>query len=181
MTIPFAPAPQVQQSPSLLKTLGPLALKYGVNAAIPGGGLGAEAAMAGGQYALGLAGGGPIDPAEKERVFADMIKGGMSPAAAKQILAGVDYYKGIAHKNTGGPIGGGQTKQGLMEARQLGALTQAEFLKAMAHAGYKAGGGKVNMGPLAATRYKMMAEGGEVHEYEKKYHNPLSGGTTSKE
>ena len=179
MTIPFAPPVQGGQQGSLLKTLGPLALKYGVNAAIPGGGFAADAAMAAGTSFL--AGGGPIDPAEKDRVFADMIKAGMSPAAAKQIIDGVGYYKGIAHKNTGGPIGGGQTKQGLMEARQLGALTQAEFLKAMAHAGYKAGGGKVNMGPLAATRYKMMAEGGEVHEYEKKYHNPLAGGSSSGE
>ena len=43
----------------------------------------------------------------------------------------------------GAPLGGGQSREGLIQARQLGALTQAEFLKAMAHAGYKDEGGEV--------------------------------------
>ena len=72
------------------------------------------------------------------------------------------------------PLGGGQTKKGLEEARQMGALTQAEFLKAMAHGGYLNKGGKVAMGPLASLSYKNA--GGEV--YERKYHNPLAGGSS---
>lgn len=47
------------------------------------------------------------------------------------------------YREMGGPLGGGQTKEGLMEARRLGALTQEEFLKAMAHAGYLNEGGTV--------------------------------------
>ena len=43
----------------------------------------------------------------------------------------------------GAPLGGGQSKEGLMQARQLGALSQEEFLAAMKHAGYLEEGGKV--------------------------------------
>ena len=41
------------------------------------------------------------------------------------------------------PLGGGQSKEGLMQARQLGALSQKEFLEAMKHAGYLEKGGDV--------------------------------------
>ena len=132
-----APPAQVMQKQGLVDLLGPLAAKYAINAAIPGGGFAADAATA--------------------AVPALFNKGGMA-----------------------GPLGGGQTKEALKEARSMGALTQAEFLKAMAHGGYMNKGGKVACGPLASVSYK--SEGGEV--WERKYHDPnkpKAGGPAKKE
>lgn len=102
--------------------------------------------------------------------------GGPQGAAAMEAFNAVRPALGF---QSGGkaPLGGGQTKEALQQARSLGALTQAEFLKAMAHGGYMNKGGKVACGPLAAMSYK--SEGGEV--WERKYHNPLAGGSSSKE
>ena len=61
--------------------------------------------------------------------------GGIAAEAAQEVIP--TFFQ------AGGPIGGGQTKEGLMEARQLGALSQKEFLEAMKHAGYLEEGGKV--------------------------------------
>ena len=66
------------------------------------------------------------------------------------------------------PLGGGQTKKALEDARRIGALTQEEFLKAMAHGGYLNFGGKVS-----GVKYK--ATGGEItREAEVKFHGPIS-------
>ena len=58
-----------------------------------------------------------------------------------------------------GPLGGGMTESQLKEARSLGALSQAEYLKAMAHAGalkpqYKQGGGMMSSGMPADVGMK---------------------------
>ena len=70
-----APTQQLSRSPSLAQTLGPLALKYGINAAVPTGGLGADVGMALGQRALGLALGGPaMNPAQNpSRAIGDAL------------------------------------------------------------------------------------------------------------
>ena len=115
--------------------------------AVPGGGRTAEDVVS------------DVDRARlREQKVYDAVKGGADPAAY-----GV-YF------NMGGPIGGGLKKSELMEARQMGALSQKEFLKAMEHGGYLK-----NPGPLAGVKYKQT--GGKVtHESEIKYHNPLAGG-----
>jgi len=53
----------------------------------------------------------------------------------------------------GAPLGGGQSKEGLMQARQLGALTQEEFLQAMKHAGYLEKGGEAKPWWKKAAEY----------------------------
>ena len=122
--------------------------------------------------AMRLNHGGMVDPTEAARVMKDMIAGGMSPSQAQYMIDRVNYFKGLSggatHKANGGPIGGGQSKEALKEARSLGALTQAEFLKAMAHGNHLARGGKPNCGPLASVQYKN--EGGEV--WTRNYHDP---------
>lgn len=83
---------------------------------------------------------------------------------------GADTFGAPAnYRNMGGPLGGGQTESALKEARQLGALSQKEFLKAMEHGGYLKGSG-----PLAGVKYKQ--QGGKItNEAEVKFHNPLMG------
>ena len=189
--------PQIQQrGPGPLGTLGNFALQKGIsagiNAAVPGGGIAAEAAQAVLPTMIPRFNeGGAVGESNWQKLmrqwreFQDASKESQIPERLGRIKQGLGTRAGqqqvqralLPYMNKGGPIGGGQTKAGLEEARRLGALTQAEFLKAMAHGGYMKGGGKVSMGPLAGMKYKT-SDGTNSHEYERKYHNPLSGGTS---
>ena len=71
------------------------------------------------------------------------LDAGISPEQAEMLMA--NKVPPPRPMNRGGPIGGGQTKEGLKEARALGALTREEYLKAMSHAGYKNRGGPIYM------------------------------------
>ena len=62
--------------------------------------------------------------------------GGLVKEGAEAVLPSFFQQGGRA------PLGGGQSKEGLMQARQLGALSQEEFLAAMKHAGYLEKGGE---------------------------------------
>ena len=103
----------------------------------------------------------------------DRISGGLQNKAQQQQVARAFAPLGAAAFRAGGggvgsaPLGGGQTKDALLQARQVGALTQEEFLKAMAHGGHLNFGGSV-----AGVKYK--ATGGDVtKEAEVKFHGPL--------
>lgn len=77
--------------------------------------------------------------------------------------------------NKGGPaapLGGGQSKESLLQARQLGALSQEEFLRAMAHAGYMEGGGKVPWWKAAADYAWGKGREGESSRKNMKKYNP---------
>ena len=84
--------------------------------------------------------------------------------------------------NQGGraPLGGGQSKEGLMQARQMGALTQEEFLKAMQHAGYLNEGGQVPWWKKVWKNDALKSDSGDKYRVEhlknKKKQPPVSKG-----
>ena len=80
--------------------------------------------------------------------------GGIAKEAATAVAPSL-----IPRFNMGGPLGGNQTKEGLMEARKLGALTQDEYLKAMAHAGYLNKGGGIHIKPENKGKFTAKAKG----------------------
>ena len=107
----------------------------------------------------------------------DRISAGLQNKGQQQQVARAFAPLGAAAFRAGGggvgsaPLGGGQTKDALLQARQVGALTQEEFLKAMAHGGHLNFGGSV-----AGVKYK--ATGGDVtKEAEVKFHGPLKPGS----
>ena len=157
--------PQRQTGP--LGQIGNLAmqkgLQYGINTAIPGGGFAAEAAGVAlpgmlPRFNEGGAVQGESNWARMMRQWADLkkamqneelqesmanVKKGLGTTAGQQqVQRAMMPLAAQAYRNMGGPLGGGQTKEGLMEARRLGALTQEEFLKAMKHGNYLNMGGK---------------------------------------
>ena len=156
--------PQKQTGP--LGTLGNLAMQKGIsagiNAAVPGGGFAAEAAQAvAPQLVPRFQGGGQVQESNWDKMmrqWAELqgavkdsgvsesmgkIKKGLgTKAGQQQVQRAMLPMAAQAYRNMGGPLGGGQTKEGLMEARRLGALTQEEFLKAMKHGNYLNAGGK---------------------------------------
>ena len=87
--------------------------------------------------ALGLAADFAKSKALSAGLEAAFPGGGLAKEGAEAILPAFFQQGGRA------PLGGGQSKEGLMQARQLGALSQQEFLEAMKHAGYLNEGGKV--------------------------------------
>lgn len=91
--------------------------------------------------------------------------GGIAKEAAEAVAPTFFQQGGRA------PLGGGQSKEGLMQARQVGALTQEEFLKAMAHAGYMNKGGEAKPWWQRAAEYAWGEgrAGGDAKKKMKKY------------
>ena len=180
--------PQRQQGP-----LGALAnfgmqqgLKHGLNAAFPGGGFAADAAMAVAPTIMPRFNeGGNVEnnwskmmrqwqelkqAMQNEELQNSMsaVKQGLSTQGGQQQLQRAMLpLAAQAYRNMGGPLGGGQTKEGLKEARALGALSQAEYLKAMKHAGYLNEGGGIHIKPENKGKFtaKASAKGKGVQEY----------------
>ena len=171
------------------------ALSYGLDAAFPGAGIAREAA--GAVAPTFFEEGGKV-PWWKQAARYAWGTGREGERARGAMQGDRDPKTGSAiNRQGGGPIGGGQTKEGLMQARQMGALTQDEFLKAMSHAGYLKSSmgqkptykemGGMTPGPLGMTdmlaagkgkdvsKVKYKKTGGQVSdEMEISYHAPLA-------
>ena len=186
--------PQRQQGP--LGALGNFAMNKGMtaglNAMFPGGGLAKEAATAVAPSLMprmfNEGGGvkGENNWARMMRQWAELkqamgneelqnsmskIKQGLGTTAGQQqVQRAMLPLAAQAYRNMGGPLGGGQTKEGLKEARRLGALTQKEYLEAMRHGNYLNEGGGIHIKPENKGKFtaKAKAAGMGVQEYARK-------------